>query len=97
MHEFKSRLQHLVSKYFYNFKPYKVLSPIFKRQDIAALRELPKNEKIVVCSPDKGRGVVLLDRTVYNEKKLELISDQIKFYEIRESITTYLLRIEDKI
>ena len=47
--------------------------------------------------PDKGRGVVIVDRCVYINKMLGIISDRQKFDEIKESIHSYSTRIEDKI
>ena len=47
--------------------------------------------------PDKGRGVVILDKSVYLERMEELISDPGKFLEISEPIFKFTLRIEDKI
>ena len=47
--------------------------------------------------PDKGRGVVILDKTVYVRKMEQIISDPQKFLEITEPIFKFTLRIEDKI
>ena len=43
------------------------------------LRDLRKNNKLVITKPDKGNGVVILDRTLYNNAIHELISDTSKF------------------
>ena len=47
--------------------------------------------------PDKGRGVVIVDRCVYINKMVGIISDRQKFNEIKDSIHSYSTRIEDKI
>ena len=47
--------------------------------------------------PDKGWDVVIVDRCVYINKMLGIISDRQKFDEIKESIHSYSTRIEDKI
>ena len=50
-----------------------------------------------MCKPDKGRGVVIVDRDTYLQKMTHIISDKTKFTEITDSIQVYTLRIEDKI
>ena len=95
--EFKSKFQTIVCKYFYNFKAYKVFSAILTRTDISLLRKLASNKNIVVCRPDKGRGVVLLDRGTYVERMKEIIGDSSKFEEVKDSIQKFSLKIEDRI
>ena len=94
---FRGRLQSLAHKYFYNFKSYKVFSAIFSKGDIASLKELAKDKSIVITRPDKGKGVVILNRDIYVDKVKDLISDSAKFAEVKDSIQTYSLRIEDKV
>ena len=55
------------------------------------------NKEIIVIWPDKGRGVVLLDKDKYVEKLCRIISDKIKFSGIKEPIQVYSMRVEDKI
>ena len=70
----KADLSHLANSYFYNYKP----SPrVLHRHRI--LRKLQKNKDIVITKPDKGNGVVILDRKLYNETLFEIISDTSKF------------------
>ena len=95
--EFRILFQNIAFKYFYNFKPYKIFSAIFSRNDVCELKKLGKNKNIVVCKPDKGRGVVILNRSSYIDKMKELISDTSKFTKINESIHSYSLKIEDKV
>ena len=45
-------------KYFYNFKHYKVFSSIVSKNDIHLLKEQSKVKSLIICRPDKGRGVV---------------------------------------
>ena len=61
------------------------------------LKKLGANQDIVVCKPDKGRGVVILDKIPYIDKMLLLISDRSKFEPIYESIQKFTLKIEDKV
>ena len=43
------------------------------------LKRLRQNKDIVICKPDKGNSVVIMDRVDYNQRMLELISDKSKF------------------
>ena len=89
--ELKSKFQTIVCKYFYNFKAYKykVFSAILTRTNISLLRKLASNKNIIVCRPDKGRGVVLLDRSTYFERMKEIIGDASKFEEVKDSIQKF--------
>ena len=43
------------------------------------LQNLRKNKDIVITKPDKGNGVVILDRKIYNNAIKEIILDTSKF------------------
>ena len=43
------------------------------------MRNLRKNKDIVITKPDKGNGVVILDRKLYNNTIEKVISDTSKF------------------
>ena len=94
--ELKRKLRSIAYKYFYNFKGHKIFS-IFSKLDILALKKLSTNRDIIICKPDKGRGVVVLDRSTYNVKHKQVINDPSKFTKLTESIQSVSTRIEDKI
>ena len=71
--QFLDKIHSLSFKYFYNFKAHKVFNAIFTHKDIKSLESLAANKEIIVCKPDKGRGVVLLDKAMYLSKITELI------------------------
>ena len=72
--------------------------PFFKSNDIKRLEELGKNRNLVITSPDKGRGVVIMDRSDYNRKMHALLSDQSKFRKIdSEDIYKLFIKQEDKV
>ena len=54
----------------YNYKPF----PRILRQH-RVLRNLRKNKDIVITKPDKGNGVLILDRKLYDNTIEERISD----------------------
>ena len=73
---------YLANSYFYNYKS----SPRILRQ-YRVLRNLRKNKDIVITKPDKGNGVVILDRKLYNNAIQEMISDIPKFEKLNEDST----------
>ena len=46
-----------------------------------------KNKDIAITKPDKGNGVVILDRKLYDNAIQELISDTSKFEKLDEDPT----------
>ena len=74
------------------------------REHLAALRALRADPSIVVTKPDKGNGVVVMDRSDYVAKMLTILSDEQKFqrlgevethdftYQRERSLQAYLLR-----
>ena len=94
----KSVLHNLAYKVFYNFKPHKVFSPIFNKHDIKTLRNLSRDKSIVICRPDKGTGVVLMDKTEYINKMSTILEAPDKFQLIdSDNWLTHTLRQEDKV
>ena len=80
--QIKMHLSYLANSYFYNYKP----SPRILRQH-RVLGSLRKNKDIVITKPDKGNGVVILDRKFYNNAVEEIISDSSKFEKLSEDPT----------
>ena len=95
---FTSGLKDIAYKYFHGFKSSKVFSAIFSLKDINLLKQFSKMKDIIVVKPDKGRGVVILDRIPYLNKMCELISDPYKFRPLTDvSIEEFTRKAEDKI
>lgn len=75
--ELKSELSYLANNYHSNYRPSK---ETLRKHGI--LKKLRKNENIVICKPDKGNGVVIIDRLIYVTKMLELLNDPSKFQKL---------------
>ena len=71
--------------------------PFLKKDDFHVLKSLSKKEDLVICRPDKGKGVVLLDRSDYNQKMNDILSDNTKFCEVGSPEFSLIFKIEDKI
>ena len=78
----KAYLSYLANSYFYNCKP----SPRILRQH-RVLRNLRKNKDITITKPEKGNGVVILDRKFYENGIQEIISDNFKIEKLNEDPT----------
>ena len=52
----------------YNFKSNDTFSCVLIFCDIAVLKSLSGNKDIIICKPDKGRGIVIIDKIVCVEK-----------------------------
>ena len=80
--QIKADLLYLANSYFYNYKPF----PRILCQH-RFLQNLRKNTDIVITKPDKGNGVVILDRKLYHNAIEEIISDTSKFEKLNEDTT----------
>ena len=77
--QIKAHLSYLANSYFYNYKP----SPRILRQH-CVVRNYRKNKDIVITKPNKGHGLVMLDRKLYNNTIEKIISDTSKFQKLSE-------------
>ena len=78
----KSELSHLANSYVHN---YKLSRSTLRKHGI--LKKLKSDKSIVILRPDKGNGVVVLDRNQYDNAIKEIISDITKFKELPEYVT----------
>ena len=72
--QLKSELTHLANCYIYKYTPSK--SSIKKHKILQILRS---QNNIIITHPDKGNGIVILNRSDYIKSMTELISDKKKF------------------
>ena len=70
--EFLNKI-HAFSLKYYNFNPFKIFSSVVSKTDIRQLKELASNKEVIVCKPDKRRGVVLLDRSTFRHTLIKLL------------------------
>ena len=78
----KSEISHLANTYYSTFRPTK---SNLKKYGI--LKKLCKNPDIIITRPDKGNGVVIIDKTDYITKMNLLLQDQSKFKKLTEDPT----------
>ena len=58
---------------------------------------LSKKKDLVICRPDKGKGVVLLNRNDYINKMEHVLSDGTKFTLVGQPTFSTIFKIEDKV
>ena len=80
---FRSRLKQLALDAFYSFKPNHIPKNLSKSEWLA-LKELSKNKDIIITLPDKGNGVVVLNRHDYVTKMNSLLLDRSKFKQLQD-------------
>ena len=71
--------------------------PFFKIEEFQILKKLSKIKDLVICRPDKGKGVVLLNRSDYINKMDNILSDNTKFINIGSPQFSTIFKTEDKI
>ena len=54
------------------------------KQTKIVLQNLTKNKDIIITKPNKGNGVVILDRKLFDNATQKIISDTSKFEELDE-------------
>ena len=77
----KAQLSHLANWYVHNYQPSR--STIAKHR---ILKKLRNDKEIVILRPDKGSGVVVLNRRDYEKSIKNLINDKTKFKELTQDI-----------
>lgn len=64
---------------FYSFNPFRK-SP--NSDFIQFLKTLSSDQNLIVLKPDKGNGVVLMNKKNYLEKMMSILNDESKFHRI---------------
>ena len=80
--QLKSELTHLANCYIYKYTPSK---SSLKKHKI--LQKLRSQKNIIITYPDKGKGLVILNRSDYMKSMMELISDKKKFIKLTNDTT----------
>ena len=64
---------------------------------IKVLKILKEDPNIIVTKPDKGRGVVIMDRLDYENKIANILSDVSRFKLLKVDVSSHILKLEDKL
>ena len=96
VNEFTSTLKHIAFSSLKRIIKTKLNNNITSK-DIATLKALSSNKNIVFLKPDKGNGVVIINKSEYIEKMNNILSDNTKFKGIDRDIFKLIISLEDKI
>ena len=77
---FIDEIRYVSSEFYYGFNSHSTFSSILAASDVKFVLELAANKKIVVTRPDKGNGVVILDKEAYISSMEGIVSDTDKFF-----------------
>ncbi|XP_065658976.1 uncharacterized protein LOC136083502 [Hydra vulgaris] len=80
--QLKSELSHLANNYVYKYTP---SENCLRKHKI--LKRLRNNENIVITRPDKGNGIIVLNKIDYINSLHNIISNKTKFKELKEDPT----------
>ena len=69
----------------------------YGKDKIKALKSLKQDESIIITKPDKGKGVVILDKKDYIDKVNVILTDTTKFVKLDIDPFSYILKLEDKL
>ena len=99
---FNNLTKNVADLFNHNFsyaKKYKYysLSPVFNASDLDTLKDLKTDKDILISRPDKGRGVVILNKNDYYTKVNDILSNSSTFKLIKEDTLPMIFKLEDKI
>ena len=83
----KSQLKNISYSYIYAYdfpKQRRILS----REEWTLLNDLRKDDSIIITKPDKGNGIVIVNKLDYINKIKQLVSDKTKFKKLTQNPTS---------
>ncbi|KAF7677257.1 hypothetical protein TCON_2655 [Astathelohania contejeani] len=80
-----------------DFNKQRLLLPLVDKSKFDIIKNLKSDSSICITRPDKGRGVVILDKLDYIGKVERLLADKSKFVSLSIDPFMFLLKCEDKL
>ena len=95
---FVESLKNIAHSHYKKFNSHHIFSLLISRNDLQILKNLKSDPSIIICPPDKGQGVVILDTSTYIQKMESILSYTSKFRPLlTQNILLHLIKLEDKI
>lgn len=82
----KSQLKNISYSYIYSYD-FSKQKRILAKEEWTALNDLRNDDSIIITKPDKGNGVVIVNKLDYLNKMKQLISDETKFKKLTHNPT----------
>ena len=80
----KSQLKNISYSYIYAYDSSKQRR-ILSKEEWTALTDLRNDDNIIISKPDKGNGIVIVNKLDYLNKMKQLISDETKFKKLTQN------------
>jgi len=93
----KQDIKSIANQYYYKFKTHKVFSYLINKADLRILKNLKLNKQIIICRPDKGNGVVLMNKLDYINKMNTVLNNDADFNKCNLDIFKLSLKLEDSL
>ena len=82
----KTQLKHISYSYIYSYD-FSKQKGILNKEEWSAVNDLRKDDSIIITRPDKGNGIVIVNKLDYLHKMKQLISDETKFKKLTQNPT----------
>ena len=79
------------------FHSFKSKTSPHERKTMALLKNLGSNKDLVITRPDKGNGVVIVDKQDYLMKMQTVLDDYTKFTKLKEDWKSTVFKYQDKV
>ena len=71
--------------------------PNLPEDEFKALLNLSKNKNIIITRPDKGNGIVIMNKQDYHSKMYDILNDQTKFKAVDGNIYKNTIKLENRV
>ena len=79
------------------FRSYSRPNALYLQEQLNILKDLRNDSNIVIMKPDKGNGVVILNKHDYNKKMEEILSDTSKLELLNDDAIKIILKRENRL
>ncbi|XP_046863299.1 uncharacterized protein LOC124457051 [Xenia sp. Carnegie-2017] len=79
------------------FRSYSRPNALYTENELNALNDLRNDNSIVILKPDKGNGVVILNKNDYHKKMMEILTDTSKFELLNDDAIKITLKRENQV
>ena len=73
------------------------LKPNLPKDEYKALLQLSKNKSIIITRPDKGNGIVIMNKYDYISKMYIILDDPSKFKKVEGNIYRNTMKLENRV
>ena len=90
----KARLKDVA---YSGFRSYSRPNALYSQEELNTIKDLRNDNSIVIMKPDKGNGVVILNKDEYHKKMDEILADSSKFEILDDDAVKLTLKRENQV